>query len=59
MRIKLNTDSKKVEEIRKAVEENKGYCPCKIERVINNYCPCRDFRYKLECCCDLYIKVED
>ena len=59
MIVKLNSDKKKVEEIRQAVKNNNGYCPCMIEQSEDTICPCKKFRYEQECCCGLYIKTED
>lgn len=56
--IKVNPDKKLVEEIRKKLVENAGYCPCKIEKNPDTKCMCKDFREqkKGECHCGLYIK---
>ena len=32
MKIEINSDKNKVEEIRAAVKANNGYCPCHIEK---------------------------
>ena len=49
-------------EIRKAVEENQGYCPCAIWKTDDTECMCKEFREQTTpgpCCCGLYAKVED
>jgi ferredoxin-thioredoxin reductase catalytic subunit len=60
MRIRVNTDMELVSEIRKALIENDGYCPCKTERIEDNRCMCKEFIEQSEgiCHCGLYIKDE-
>ena len=58
MSIRVNTDSKLVEEIRKQLKENGGYCPCSLVRTDDTKCMCREFR-EMEsgtCHCGLYVK---
>lgn len=60
-KIIVNPDALLVNEIRKRVRENDGYCPCKIEKIEENKCPCHEFLYGTdlgECHCGLYIKKE-
>lgn len=55
----LNEDKKIVEEIRKQLKENDGYCPCALEKTKDTLCMCKDFRLKMEkgfCHCGLYEK---
>ena len=56
--IKLNSDDELVKEIKQALKENNGYCPCMIEKDEDTKCPCKHFREldKGECHCGLYIK---
>lgn len=58
--IKLNPDTKKVKEVRKALKENDGYCPCKIFKTPDTKCMCKEFRDQEsgQCHCGLYIKIE-
>ena len=44
MRIIINPDKKKVKEIKKALKENNGYCPCALLQVPETKCQCKDFR---------------
>lgn len=57
--IKLNPDNNKVKEIRKALEENDGYCPCRIVKTEDTKCICKEFREQQSgyCHCELYYKV--
>lgn len=60
MSIRVNTDSKLVEEIRKQLKENGGYCPCSLVRTDDTKCMCREF-CEMEsgtCHCGLYIKTK-
>lgn len=61
MKIILNTDKTLVDEIKKALKDNNGYCPCKINKSEDTKCMCKEFReldYG-ECHCGLYIKVKE
>ena len=57
---RVNTDSKLVEEIRKQLKENGGYCPCSLVRTDDTKCMCKEFR-EMEsgtCHCGLYVKTK-
>ena len=58
--IKLNPDKAVVEEIKKKLKANDGYCPCRITKSQDTKCMCKEFREQTsgECHCGLYIKVE-
>lgn len=61
MKIKVNTDTKLVEKIRKKLSENGGYCPCKVVKNDDTRCMCKEFldkEYTGMCHCGLYIKEE-
>ena len=60
MKVRKNPDKDFVNEMKKALKENNGYCPCKMEKNKDNKCMCKDF---LEqglgfCHCGLYEKIE-
>ena len=60
MSIRVNTDSKLVEEIRKQLKENGGYCPWSLVRTDDTKCMFREFR-EMEsgtCHCGLYVKTK-
>lgn len=61
MKIKLNDDIELVNEIKKQLEENDGYCPCRLQHTPETKCMCKEFREQEEgmCHCGLYIKVVD
>lgn len=58
MTIRLSEDKELVQEIRKRLKENMGYCPCRIEKIDDTKCMCKEFREmdKGECHCGLYVK---
>lgn len=61
MRIEINPDKEFVAEMRQALAENDGYCPCMIEKTPETKCMCHDFIENVEsgpCHCGLYHKVE-
>ena len=61
MKIRLNPDKKEAERIRRAVEENDGYCPCRLVRTEDTKCICKEFKEQEEgfCHCGLYLKEEE
>lgn len=58
--IKINPDKELVAEIRKALKENDGYCPCRPEKTPDTVCLCKEFREQESglCHCGLYLKEE-
>ena len=62
MQIEINKNEEIVKEIRQALKNNDGYCPCKIEHLSENRCMCRDFVETVPvgeyCHCGLYKKIE-
>ena len=61
MQIKINPDKEFVREMRKAIKDNNGYCPCKLEHTPDTKCMCKEFREMEEgtCHCGLYTKYKD
>lgn len=57
--IRFVPDAEKVKAVRKAVEENDGYCPCRIDKTPDTKCMCREFREQASgvCHCGLYEKI--
>ena len=62
MKIELNTDKELVQEIRAALKENDGFCPCEVEKLPETKCMCRDFIENVAvgelCHCGLYRKMQ-
>lgn len=59
MKITLNSDKAVVEDIRKRLKENDGYCPCRLVKTPDTKCMCKEFVEQStsgECHCGLYIK---
>lgn len=58
--IRLNTNQEIVKAIKERLENNDGYCPCRIEKTPDTKCMCKEFREQEsgECHCGLYIKEE-
>lgn len=62
LKIVLNDDKDLVNEVRKRLKENNGYCPCKLIKTIDTKCMCREFREQtIEglCHCGLYKKIKE
>lgn len=61
MRIKVNPDKEFVADMRKALKENNGHCPCQLERTPDTKCMCKEFREMEEgtCHCGLFTKYKD
>ena len=61
MRIEVSKDKEFVAEMRKAIKENGGHCPCMLERTDDTLCMCKEFRDMDEgtCHCGLYRKYKD
>lgn len=63
MRIIFNEDEKITNALRNAVKKKDGYCPCRVDKVEDNYCMCKEFRDQIAdpnfegyCHCRLYYK---
>lgn len=58
-KIVVNENFELVQEVRQALAANDGYCPCKLFRIDDTKCICRDFREQElgQCHCGLYIKI--
>ena len=61
MKIKINPNTEIVNNIRNALKNNNGYCPCRIVKNEDTICMCKDFREGPPgmCHCGLYIKEEE
>ena len=62
MKIKLNDDKDIVNDIKKRLKENDGYCPCRLKKTPESKCMCKEFREQQEegiCHCGLYVKVKE
>ena len=65
MKVKVVDDKARVEEVKKALEDNDGYCPCRLVKNVDTKCMCREFREQMaagllgECHCGLYEVVDE
>ena len=62
MKIRTNPDKEIVKNVREKLRENSGYCPCKLLKIPENKCMCKEFlelTTEGECHCGLYIKERD
>lgn len=66
MAIRLNEDESVVKMIRDGLKETGGYCPCRMERIEDNKCMCKEFKDQIAdpdfegfCHCMLYYKEKD
>lgn len=65
MIIVFNPDETVVENVKRGLEENDGYCPCRTEKTEDTKCMCAEFRHQAEdpafsgfCRCMLYCKTD-
>lgn len=61
--VTLNPDAKMVETVRKGIVRKNGFCPCRLPKVAEFFCPCDEFKAQLAdpnyhglCHCRLYLK---
>ena len=40
----VNPDKEVVSTIRQALSENDHYCPCRLDKIPDNKCQCKEFR---------------
>ena len=48
MKITYNTDEETVRVIKEGLKRTGGYCPCKLERIEDNKCMCKEFRDQIK-----------
>ena len=65
MKIVFNPDKTVVEIVKRGLEENDGYCPCRTEKTEDTKCMCTEFRTQAAdpgfsgfCRCMLYCTAE-
>ena len=61
MRIHVTSDIGLRDQIRQALKDNDGYCPCRLEKTEDTKCMCKDFIEQEygPCHCGLYVKERD
>jgi len=62
-KVTLNPDSKLVETVRQGLHRKGGFCPCRLPKLDEFFCPCDEFKAQLAdpayhglCHCRLYLK---
>lgn len=64
MKIKYACDAETVEIMEKAIRDNHGYCPCKVDKTSDTKCMCKEFRDFVKsgqlgtCHCGLYVSYD-
>lgn len=64
MKITTNSNKELVSEIRAKLKENDNYCPCRVSKIPDNKCMCKEFREQVErkesgeCHCGLYVVTD-
>ncbi|MBR0126826.1 MAG: ferredoxin thioredoxin reductase catalytic beta chain [Firmicutes bacterium] len=63
MKIIYNENREIVDAIRAGLKKKDGYCPCRVEKIEDNICMCKEFRDQIAdpefegyCHCMLYYK---
>ena len=58
IKIRLTDDPELVAEIKQQLKQKDGYCPCRLEKIPDNKCMCKEFREQEigVCHCGLYEK---
>lgn len=63
MKITLNPDTEIVKQIQEGLKAKDGYCPCRVQKIPENKCMCKEFRDQIKdpnfegfCHCRLYYK---
>lgn len=63
MKIRYNDNKEIVSKLREGIIKKGGYCPCRLERIEDNVCMCKEFREQIAdenfegyCHCMLYYK---
>ena len=61
MQIRTVENREQVEDIRRRLKDNNGYCPCATKKTEDTKCMCKAFREQEEgeCHCGLYVKIKD
>jgi ferredoxin-thioredoxin reductase catalytic subunit len=55
---KLNPNTEHVNKIINGIQKNDGNCPCRIQKIPSNLCPCNEFIESKICKCKLFIPIE-
>ena len=63
IKIRLTDDPELIAEIKQQLKEKDGYCPCRLEKIPDNKCMCKEFKEQIAdpdfegyCHCKLFYK---
>lgn len=63
MKVEFNKDEEMVKMLQEGLKRKGGYCPCKVQKIEENKCMCKEFRDQIKdpnfegyCHCKLYYK---
>ena len=65
MRVILNPNKDILKDVQQRFNDNSGYCPCRLQKIEDNKCMCKEFRDQIAsniegpCHCGLYIVTSD
>lgn len=61
MKIHVTNNVELRDQIRQALKDNGGYCPCRLEKTEDTKCMCKEFLEQESgpCHCGLYVKEKD
>jgi ferredoxin-thioredoxin reductase catalytic subunit len=54
---RLNPDKNHVKLIIEGLKAKNRYCPCRVQKIPENICVCKEFINTGKCCCKLWIKI--
>ena len=56
---RINKNKEHVKAIIEGLLRKNGYCPCKVQQIPENLCPCDEFVESKICHCDLWVKDDE
>ena len=56
---RITTNEEHAKQIIEGLHKKGGYCPCKVQKIEENLCPCDEFITTGVCHCRLYVKKEE
>ena len=55
---RLNPDKNHVKLIIEGLKAKNHFCPCRVQKIPENICPCEEFINIGKCCCKLWEAIE-
>ena len=56
---RINKNKEHVKVIMEGLLRKNGHCPCKVQQISENLCPCDEFVESKICHCDLWVKDDE